>query len=351
MPAAMTKTCNGDALVSVHELRTHFPASGGKLLKAVDGVTFGIGRGTTLGLVGESGCGKTTLGQNLLRLVRATSGSVVFDGLDVLGLGSESMRRLRRRMQIVFQDVAGSLNPRMTVGELVGEGLVIHRAVRGRRLRECVVALLERVGLSVSLARRYPHELSGGQQQRVGIARAIAVEPDFLVCDEPVSALDVSVQAQILNLLDDLRRERSLTCLFIGHNPVVVAHFSNVVAVMYLGRIVEIAPAETVYSQAGHPYTRALWAAVPEPDPTRPMPRSGLGGEVPSPIDPPGGCPFHPRCPLVVEECRRVRPVLEPVAGGRAGHVVACHRADAGLTERRDAENAEKKGTLGKARG
>ena len=276
---------------------------------------------------GPFGCGKTTAGRTILRLIPATAGLVRFDGRDVFSLGHAALRRLRRRMQIIFQDPMGSLNPRMTVGDIVGEGLKIHGLARRRDLRDRVARLLVRVGLSASHAERYPHEFSGGQRQRIGIARAIALEPEFIVCDEPVSALDVSVQSQILNLLNDLKQELGLTYLFIAHNLAVVEHFSDVVAVMYLGRIVEIASADDIYSRPTHPYTQALLSAVPEPDPTKRTQRVVLSGEVPSPVDPPAGCAFHPRCPFAVDLCRRALPVLEPGDRDRPEHLVACHRA------------------------
>ncbi len=293
----------GDIL-TVKGLKTWFPVRRGLLalrkryVHAVDGVDFRVRRGRTLGLVGESGSGKTTVGRTLLRLIPATDGRVLFDGQDVFALRSKRLRWLRRRMQIIFQDPFGSLNPRMTVGQIVGEPLKIHDIVpRGNRpLR--VAELLERVGLSARYADRYPHEFSGGQRQRIGIARALASEPDFIVCDEPVSALDVSIQAQILNLLSDLQRDLGLSYLFIAHNLAVVEHFADEVAVMYLGRIVETAPRDRLYDAPRHPYTEALLSAVPTTDPHRRQDRIALPGEMPSPIAPPPGCPFHPRCPL-----------------------------------------------------
>lgn len=323
-----------DVILHVCDLRTHFPVHEGVFsrvrdwVKAVDGVSFNVRRGKTLGLVGESGCGKTTVGRTVLRLIPATAGSVHFDGIDVFGLGRAELRMLRRRMQIIFQDPIGSLNPRMTVSSIVGEVLTVHGVARGRERDRRVAELLDRVGLSRSHMTRYPHEFSGGQRQRINIARALALNPDLIVCDEPVSALDVSIQSQILNLLQDLQREMGLSYLFIAHNLAVVEHFSDDVAVMYLGKICEIAPSEAIYRNPKHPYTQALLSAVPDPDPRKRSSRIVLGGEVPSPMDPPPGCPFHPRCPLSLDICRREIPPLVPHAGCAAGHLVACHRAD-----------------------
>jgi oligopeptide transport system ATP-binding protein len=291
-------------LLEVRDLRTHFPIRKGVLsrtvgyVKAVDGVSFDVFPGKTLGLVGESGCGKTTVGRTILRLIPATGGTVRYKGQDFFGYRGEELRRLRRQMQIVFQDPVSSLNPRMTVGNIIGEPIEVHGIARGREKQEMVASLLHRVGLDPSYALRYPHEFSGGQRQRIGIARALALSPDFIVCDEPVSALDVSIQSQILNLLDDLQRERHIAYLFIAHNLAVVEHFSDEVAVMYLGRIVEKATARELYANPKMPYTVALLSAVPEPDPRPKKTRIVLKGEVPSPSNPPTGCPFHPRCPL-----------------------------------------------------
>ncbi|HZN66687.1 MAG TPA: oligopeptide/dipeptide ABC transporter ATP-binding protein, partial [Tepidisphaeraceae bacterium] len=267
-------------------------------VKAVDGVSFDVHPGKTLGLVGESGCGKTTVGRTILRLIPATSGTVRYKGADFFAYRGEALRRLRRQMQIVFQDPVSSLNPRMTVGNIIGEPIEVHGIARGREKDVMVGALLNRVGLDPSYAVRYPHEFSGGQRQRIGIARALALSPDFIVCDEPVSALDVSIQSQILNLLDDLQRERNIAYLFIAHNLAVVQHFSDEVAVMYLGRVVEKASSRELYRNPKMPYTVALLSAVPEPDPRPKKTRIVLKGEVPSPANPPSGCPFHPRCPL-----------------------------------------------------
>ena len=294
----------GTPLVQVRDLRTFFPIRKGILsrtvgyVKAVDGVSFDVEPGKTLGLVGESGCGKTTVGRTILRLIPATAGSVRYKGEDFFEYRGEELRRLRRQMQIIFQDPVGSLNPRMTVGNIIGEPIVVHGIARGRAKDELVASLLQRVGLDPAYAMRYPHEFSGGQRQRIGIARALALSPDFIVCDEPVSALDVSIQSQILNLLDDLQKERKIAYLFIAHNLAVVEHFSDEVAVMYLGRIVEKASSKELYSNPKHPYTMALLSAVPEPDPRPKRQRIVLKGEVPSPSNPPTGCPFHPRCHL-----------------------------------------------------
>ncbi len=314
-------------ILSVRDLRKVYPIRRGLLsrvvgeIRAVDGVSFDVQRGETLGLVGESGCGKTTLARVILRLTEATSGEVWFDGQPVLSLDRESMRRLRKRMQIVFQDPYGSLNPRMTVGAMIGEAVRIHRIARGAAVRDRVSELLERVGIPPNHANRYPHEFSGGQRQRIGIARALAVDPDFLILDEPVSALDVSIQAQIINLLRDLQEDLGLTYLFIAHDLSVVQYISDRVAVMYLGRIVEMAPAEALDREALHPYTQALLSSVPSLDPARPSRRVVLPGEVPSPADIPPGCPFHPRCPHATDRCRAERPELRAVSDERT---VAC---------------------------
>ena len=322
-------------LVEVTALVKHYPKERPWLglgrarnaVRAVDGVSFTIAAGKTLGLVGESGSGKTTVARTLLRLTEPTSGSFRLDGTEVFGLAATPLRALRRRMQIVFQDPYGSLNPRMTVRQTLREPLAIHRlAPKGERDAR-VHALLGEVGLDHTLAGQYPHELSGGQRQRVGIARALSVEPAFLVCDEPVSALDVSVQAQVLNLLADLQRTRGLTYLFIAHDLAVVKHIADDVAVMYLGRIVERAPREAVYSLPRHPYTHSLLSAVPVPDPTAAPQRIILQGDVPSPTEPPAGCAFHPRCPHPSknERCRTEAPALREVT---PGHLAACHFAE-----------------------
>ncbi|MGH7538855.1 MAG: ABC transporter ATP-binding protein [Gemmatimonadales bacterium] len=322
-------------LVQVRELVKNYPTARAWLglgrprgvVRAVDGVSFSIPAGKTLGLVGESGSGKTTVARTLLRLTEPSAGSFQLEGEDVFALAPGPLRALRRRMQIVFQDPYSSLNPRMTVRQTLREPLAIHRLARGPARDARVNALLDEVGLDAELADRYPHELSGGQRQRVGIARALSVEPALLVCDEPVSALDVSVQAQVVNLLADLQRNRGLTYLFIAHDLAVVKHIADAVAVMYLGRIVEQAPAGALYGRPRHPYTRSLLSAVPVPDPTAPRQRIVLQGDVPSPANPPSGCPFHPRCPhpLKNDRCRTERPALREVT---PGHLAACHFAE-----------------------
>jgi oligopeptide/dipeptide ABC transporter ATP-binding protein len=298
----------------------------GPPVRAVDGVSFQIGRGETLGLVGESGCGKSTVGRTLLRLQEPTAGRAIFDGANVFALDHAALRRLRRRMQIVFQDPYSSLNPRMRIGAAVAEGIEIHRLVPKAEIPGRVAALLQEVGLDPAFARRYPHEFSGGQRQRIGIARALAVEPAFIVCDEPVSALDVSVQAQVLNLLADLQRHRGLSYLFIAHDLAVVRQVAHRVAVMYLGRIVETGPTEGLLADPRHPYTVALLSAVPEPDPAGRKRRVVLPGDPPSPSAPPSGCPFHPRCfhPAKSDRCRAELPQLRPVGATQ----VACHYAE-----------------------
>ena len=318
-----------EPLLAVRDLVKHFPVrrglfgKRGATVRAVDGVSFDVMPGETLGLVGESGCGKTTTGRAVLRLVEPTSGAVSFGGTDVLALGAEPLRRLRRDMQIVFQDPFSSLNPRMTVGAIVREGLTIHRLAEGQAADQRVKQLLEEVGLRSEYASRYPHEFSGGQRQRIGIARALAVEPKFIVCDEPVSALDVSVQAQVVNLLQDLQRDRALAYLFIAHDLSVVEHIADRVAVMYLGHIVEQASATDLYREPLMPYTQALLSAVPVPDPTSHRERIVLRGDVPSPANPPSGCVFHPRChhPARDAACAAIVPPLEEKA---PGHWVAC---------------------------
>jgi len=315
-------------LMQVKDLKKYFPLRGGFLsraaeeIRAVDGVSFSIKPMETLGLVGESGSGKSTVARAILRLSSITDGQVLFEGGDIFKLNREELRKLRRRLQIIFQDPHASLNPRMSVEEIVGEGIVIHRLARGPEKTEKVVRLLEVVGLSARYLRRYPHEFSGGERQRIGIARALSVDPRLIVCDEPVSALDVSIQAQIINLLKDLQRMFGLSYLFIAHDLNVVRHIAHRVAVMYLGKIVELTSRDRVYTSPQHPYTEALLSAVPIPDPTVDRHRIVLKGEMPSPVNPPSGCYFHPRCPYAEPICRQKSPELKDL--GRQ-HWVSCH--------------------------
>ncbi len=318
-----------EPLLKVKDLKKHFAIRGGVLSRvvdhvhAVDGVSLEVAQGETLGVVGESGCGKSTTGRCILRLIEPTSGEIWFQGQDVRKMDGEKLRALRRDMQIIFQDPYASLNPRLTVASIIGEALQIHNLAKNNREIEArVVELLETVGLRPEYMHRYPHEFSGGQRQRIGIARALAVEPKLIVCDEPVSALDVSVQAQVINLLEDLQEKFGLTYLFIAHDLSVVEHISDRVAVMYLGRVVEIATAKDMYANPKHPYTEALLSAVPIPDPKARRKRIVLQGDVPNPIRPPSGCHFHTRCPIAVERCSRDVPHLKETA---QGHWVSCH--------------------------
>jgi oligopeptide/dipeptide ABC transporter ATP-binding protein len=314
-------------LVVVKNLVKYFPVRSGLLqrvtawVQAVDGVSFNIREGETLGLVGESGCGKTTVGHSILRLKEPTSGSVIFDGTDVLKLKGKELKNMRRNMQVIFQDPYASLDPRMPIGESIMEGLNVH-AIGNRNDRvETMLETLKKVGLEDYHARRYPHEFSGGQRQRIGIARALALRPKFIICDEPVSALDVSIQSQVLNILKDLQQEFNLTYLFIAHNLSVVEHISDRVAVMYLGKMVELAEREELYREELHPYTQALFSAIPVPDPTVKRERIILKGDVPSPLNPPKGCRFHPRCPVAIAKCSVEEPVFREA---RLDHWVAC---------------------------
>jgi peptide/nickel transport system ATP-binding protein/oligopeptide transport system ATP-binding protein len=320
-------------LIEVNNLVKYFPVRAGLMqrvkawVKAVDDVSFFINEGETFGLVGESGCGKTTVGRTILRLIPATSGEVVMGGQNIFDLNSNELKKMRADMQIIFQDPYSSLDPRMPIGESIAEGLRVHTNKSGQERYDIVVEMLSRVGMRAEHARRYPHEFSGGQRQRIGIARALALRPKFIVCDEPVSALDVSIQAQVLNILRELQRDFGLTYLFIAHNLSVVEHFSERVGVMYLGKMVEMAPRNLLYSDPLHPYTQALMSAIPVPDPTYKRQRIILEGDVPSPLNPPSGCRFHTRCPLAFDLCSQEEPPFKDYGGG---HYAACHWLETG---------------------
>jgi oligopeptide transport system ATP-binding protein len=328
-----TQDSNSDVLLHVEDLKMYFPIYRGIIqrqvgaVRAVDGISFDVRRGETLGLVGESGCGKSTTGRTILQLYKPTGGKVYFNGTNLVGLKAEEMRWIRRDMQMIFQDPYASLNPRMTVEQIVGEPLIVHGAMAGKELQERVHHLLEVVNLNPSFATRYPHEFSGGQRQRIGIARALALQPSFIICDEPISALDVSIQAQVVNLLEELQAQFHLTYLFIAHDLSMVRHISDRVAVMYLGIMAEIAPRDEIYLKPLHPYTRALLSAVPIPDPVADAKRERtiLKGDVPSPANPPSGCRFRTRCPIAEEVCAESRPEFREI---RPGHFVACFFAE-----------------------
>ena len=324
---------NNETLLHVDDLKMHFPIYRGVFqrqvgaVRAVDGVSFDVKRGETLGLVGESGCGKSTTGRTILQLYKPTSGAVTFDGTNLVTLKGEQMRQMRRKMQMIFQDPYASLNPRMTVAQLVGEPLIVHSAATAAEITERVAHLLQLVNLNPAFATRYPHEFSGGQRQRIGVARALALQPSFIICDEPISALDVSIQAQVVNLLEELQEQFHLTYLFIAHDLSMVKHISDRVAVMYLGVIVELATRDELYSKPLHPYTQALLSAVPIPDPVADAKRKRtiLQGDVPSPANPPSGCRFRTRCPIAEAVCAETRPEFREI---RPGHFVACFFAE-----------------------
>ena len=322
---------NGTPLLDVRQLKKYFPVRSGLFsnvsawVKAVDDVSFAIRHQETFGLVGESGCGKTTVGRTILRLMEPTAGEVTFEGDNVFAMDSRTLRATRRRMQIVFQDPYSSLNPRMTVGSIVGEPLLVHKLAKGQARTDRVYQLLDRVGLRPDHAGRYPHEFSGGQRQRIGIARALALNPTFIVCDEAVSALDVSIQAQIINLLKDLQKDYHLAYLFITHDLNVVRYIADRTAVMYLGKLAEVAPSETLFSNPKHPYTQALLSANPLPDPTVQRERILLSGDVPTPLNPPSGCRFHTRCPQAMDHCKTTAPPLIHIGRPEDHHTVWCH--------------------------
>ena len=321
------KNNKSEYILEVNKLKKYFPIKGGVFsrtvanVKAIEDVSFKVKAGDVIGLVGESGSGKTTVGRSILRLIEPTAGEVIFNGVNLPSLSKKQMREYRKEMQIIFQDPFASLNPRMTVGDIIGEALTIHNLAKGKAKEDKIADLLTKTGLSPSHMRRYPHEFSGGQRQRIGIARALAVDPQFIVADEPVSALDVSIQAQVVNLLQDLKEELGLTLLFIAHDLAVVEYISDTVVVMYLGRIMEIAPSKELYANPVHPYTEALLSAIPIPDPTIKRDRVLLEGDIPSPINPPSGCVFRTRCPIAKKECAETVPKLEEVS---PGHFKAC---------------------------
>jgi len=328
-----TVHANNEVLLRVEDLMMHFPIYRGVFqrqvgaVRAVDGVSFEVRRGETLGLVGESGCGKSTTGRTILQLYKPTAGRVNFDGVDLVGLKGESLRKMRRKIQMIFQDPYASLNPRMTVEQLVGEPLMVHNVATGEEIKQRVAHLLDLVKLNPAFAGRYPHEFSGGQRQRIGVARALALQPSFVICDEPISALDVSIQAQVVNLLEELQEQFNLTYLFIAHDLSMVKHISDRVAVMYLGVIVELASRDELYAKPLHPYTQALLSAVPIPDPVADAKRQRtiLKGDVPSPVNPPSGCRFRTRCPIAQDVCSQSRPEFREI---RPGHFVACFFAE-----------------------
>lgn len=335
------KLDDNDILLEVKNLKKHFPIRKGffgknvQQVQAVDGVSFKIRRGETLGLVGESGCGKSTTGRTIIRLYDVTDGEVIFDGQDISKMSQQDLRGIRKRIQMIFQDPYASLNSRMTVGDIIGEPIDIHNIASGEERQKIIYDLLERVGMSKGHASRYPHEFSGGQRQRIGIARALAVNPDFIICDEPISALDVSIQAQVVNMLEDLQQEFGLTYLFIAHDLSMVKHIADRIGVMYLGKLVEVSPSDELYNNPNHPYTQALLSAIPIPDPkvAKSNERIVLEGDVPSPINPPSGCTFRTRCSYVMDICSKEEPLLVDIG---EGHMSACHlnNKDINLTKK-----------------